>query len=475
MALPDFFLYSKQRNKNTPSNPATQEFCRPMTHQPSTGDFKKQALSLAVANALLLTAASAQAATMTVLTNAGDTGNNASCSLREAIENANTNTQTHADCPAGETSGDVIEFDGVLSGSTISLGGTPLDVTVTSGDYLTIDGDIDDDGSPDITISGGNASRVMNIYSTYIATLEGLTISNGSSSGNSGGIDVTGSTVIINDSVFTNNTADSFGGVLYIRDTSNVTIQGTTFSSNSAGRYGGAIDSYVSSVSIDDSTFSNNSSGRDGGAIDVYGSYLTITNSTFSENSADYGGAFSILNYGSLTLTNSTISGNTAASFGNSVYMGNPSTLTIENSIIANSSGAYNCSRAPNTYLYAYSDSIIEDNNCNLPGDIDPARDVDPKLGELADNGGPTQTHLIASDSPAIDTADFSSCPSDDQRGETRNADLDSTCDVGAVERQSGDPEVVTNSGSSGGGGGSTGLWFLLAGLAVPIRRWLKS
>ena len=68
----------------------------------------------------------------------------------------------------------------------------------------------------------------------------------------------------------------------------------------------------------------------------------------------------------------------------------------------------------------------------------------DPKLGDLADNGGPTMTHALLTDSPAIDKGPPStSCPppDTDQRGVTRphDGDADSTavCDIGSFELQS--------------------------------------
>lgn len=67
---------------------------------------------------------------------------------------------------------------------------------------------------------------------------------------------------------------------------------------------------------------------------------------------------------------------------------------------------------------------------------------VNPKLGALADNGGPTPTRLPASDSPAIGTGDPGACNTDpvlgvDQRGITRGEDR---CTLGAVEiKQRGD------------------------------------
>ena len=55
-------------------------------------------------------------------------------------------------------------------------------------------------------------------------------------------------------------------------------------------------------------------------------------------------------------------------------------------------------------------------------------------LGVLADNGGPTLTHLLEAGSPAIDAANGAVCPATDQRGVARPQGAG--CDVGAVEAQ---------------------------------------
>ncbi|MCZ6768321.1 MAG: hypothetical protein O7D93_03645, partial [Acidobacteria bacterium] len=62
----------------------------------------------------------------------------------------------------------------------------------------------------------------------------------------------------------------------------------------------------------------------------------------------------------------------------------------------------------------------------------------DPLLDPLADNGGPTFTHALLPDSPAIDAGDNAACPDTDQRGLSRpidgNEDGDAICDIGAYE-----------------------------------------
>jgi len=63
---------------------------------------------------------------------------------------------------------------------------------------------------------------------------------------------------------------------------------------------------------------------------------------------------------------------------------------------------------------------------------------VQPLLGALAGNGGPTQTQALQTGSPAIDHGGTATvgCPSTDQRGMARpdEAGDNGNCDMGAYE-----------------------------------------
>ena len=59
---------------------------------------------------------------------------------------------------------------------------------------------------------------------------------------------------------------------------------------------------------------------------------------------------------------------------------------------------------------------------------------IAPKLGPLADNGGPTRTHALLQGSPAIDAASTPDCPTTDQRGVVRPQGA--ACDIGSYERR---------------------------------------
>jgi subtilisin family serine protease len=75
---------------------------------------------------------------------------------------------------------------------------------------------------------------------------------------------------------------------------------------------------------------------------------------------------------------------------------------------------------------------------------------LDPVIGQLADNGGPTRTHLLLPSSPAIDAGDNAMAPAVDQRGSARPIDATgrgtAVADVGSVE-------VPVQTGSFGGHG----------------------
>lgn len=57
---------------------------------------------------------------------------------------------------------------------------------------------------------------------------------------------------------------------------------------------------------------------------------------------------------------------------------------------------------------------------------------VHARLAPLADNGGPTLTHALLANSPAIDAGDNAACPASDQRGLARPQGA--ACDIGAYE-----------------------------------------
>ena len=128
--------------------------------------------------------------------------------LREAIEAANTNTSV-GDAPAGIPGADTIDFDEGLSEGTITLTSGELQIT----DDLTINGL----GADELTVSGNNQSRVFVIddgdQSNQIdVVIDGLTITEGATSGNGGGI-LNEDSLTLTQSTVSNSSALNGGGI----------------------------------------------------------------------------------------------------------------------------------------------------------------------------------------------------------------------------------------------------------------------
>lgn len=81
--------------------------------------------------------------------------------------------------------------------------------------------------------------------------------------------------------------------------------------------------------------------------------------------------------------------------------------------------------------------NLADDNgqDCALVAKTD-ILNIDPQLGPLANNGGPTQTMALSPTSPVIDVIPLSSgdCPTTDQRGVSVPDSGESLCDIGAYE-----------------------------------------
>ncbi len=294
------------------------------------------------------------------------------CTLIDAINAANTDTAV-GDCSAGSGE-DTIELE---AGATYTL--TAIDNTTDTGD----------NGLPVIT-------------SQIIINGNGAIIERSSAAG------TPYFRIIENQSHFTLNEVTIRNGILPV------------------GAGGGIYNN--AELNLTNSTVSRNFT-RFGGGIYNTGT-LNLTNSTVSGNSAstEAGGIF---NDGTLNLTNSTVSRNSTRLPSNTYAGGginNSGTLNLTNSIIADNTGM-NC-------LDNF--STINDNGYNLVEDgtcISASTSIsgDPKLGALADNGGPTFTHALLFGSIALDAGDCSGDSIDkDQRGEPRPQG--SGCDIGAYE-----------------------------------------
>jgi hypothetical protein len=259
---------------------------------------------------------------------------------------------------------------------------------------------------------------------------------------------------MVTDSVISDNTAELDGGGMLAYSVNqsfgqNV-IQRTSIVGNSAGRDGGGV--YVSNVGISDSTIADNSAGAGGGVWLAGG---MIRQSTISGNAAVVGGGL-FVRYGDHTeITSSTIAFNEASSTGGGLFIANGSPA-LRNSIVARNiistlfapSFGADLSGLIGTSISA-SYSLIGNNSGSdlphspaVPDEHGNLINVNPRLGPLADNGGPTKTHALLAGSPAINAGDpdavagENGVPLHDQRGEPFIRTFGNRIDIGAFELQ---------------------------------------
>ncbi|MEO1150647.1 MAG: calcium-binding protein [Pseudomonadota bacterium] len=279
-------------------------------------------------------------------------------------------------------------------------------ITLTNGTLaintgLSINGDIDGDGTPDIIIDGNNQSRVIVVSGNSVGdndnvTLESLVITGGNTNGLGGGIGLT-------------------GGVNGL----DLNIARSTIDNNTASGDGGGIGAFgVTQVTILDSTISNNTAGGSGGGLSAAspqnGTILTtLSNVTVANNTADVSGGGIFGNR--VFVAASTITGNQVLQGGNvgaGIFADGPNAnianFAIENSIVLGNLTVVNGSFS--TFSETNGNVLDFIGGPNIIGGFDPSdvfAEVDPATlgGLLADNGGPVETVALLADNanPALD------------------------------------------------------------------------
>lgn len=370
---------------------------------------------------------------------------------------------------AAATNGGTIDLSQLVC-STITLSSE----IVVSQDSLRLLGP----GADQLTIDGGSHSRIFNHTGSMLFEVDDLSIEHGyyRSDFRGGGCISTNGTVGLVHSVVSHCVlyGTRGGGIVAanglslkwseISDCHAYSITGqptgggayaagifqakySTISNNTAYRpplqfplsIGGGVFA-AGTVDIEYSTISGNRSGSYAGLYIGTGNQPDrITNSTISSNVADsdVGGIFTRT---PLVLRNSTVISNTTheSSVGAGVRAENV-TLTLYSSIIAGNGGPDGEGDVdgidPNAAIIGANNLIVSSTLPTPGGTIGDC----PRTEPLADNGGPTLTHALKHDSPAIDQGSNPASLVDDQRFAPRAAGLQA--DIGAVERQPGEAD----------------------------------
>jgi serine protease len=292
------------------------------------------------------------------------------------------------------TAGAAIDDSAVLDGFTVSFG--------------RADGSNPNDRGGGIVVLGGSPVLRQLVVQQNFATARGGGIYNES-----------GSPSLQRVTLATNTSSNKGGGMFNENGGPRFTL--VTFSGNVATSEGGGLFSEGGTPHIESARFISNSATR-GGGVSAWlgaapGGSIIVDSTEFRGNQAsDLGGA--VFDWqGLLRLNNVTVSANTATTAGGGIYVFDPSTVTIRNSIIwANTGGNISGSSA------AVSTSIVQGGYPSGTGILTgdplfrvPSSDLRVKVG-----------------SPALDAGTPSTCAANDVRGVFR--DSEAACDLGAYE-----------------------------------------
>jgi large repetitive protein len=450
-------------------------------------------MALAAACLALVGAGPASAATISpnVLGDApngsfDDTG----CTLRDAVQAANTNTSEPLTGCLGDNAGaDTILLEG---GKTYVLNTHGVDDSNAKGD-LDITGPltIRSVGPGLATINAesntspppAGADRAIDVRpSAGAVTLEGVRVISGFADvgagfgDGGGGIRNGAQLTVVNSEIAFNQVQGTqlpLGGGIYTQGTlGTLTMSGSTVANNTAlalgtssEALGGGVASWNLSptLSITNSTISGNKAqvassapvpgggklvgavaggvfaGRDGGDNRAI---ATLTGVTITGNQAISPSATHYARTGGLLIEEGKVTGLLVA--GNTDQERTHPDCAREDSFADVVSGGGNLVGDPGN-------SVSDLCTFNGPGDLNgtKAAPVNPNLGLLLDNGGPTRTHVPNPGSPAIDRG--GACPATDQRGFLRGPVA--PCDSGAVEVGALPPAPPAQGGSGGSQG----------------------
>jgi parallel beta-helix repeat protein len=241
--------------------------------------------------------------------------------------------------------------------------------------------------------------------------------------------------------------SDNIGGTgIFNSDGGTATLTDCTVSGNNVeytfDTFSGGISNYGGTVTLTDCTISGNyRSGISNSAEFFYFNHtLTLTDCTVSGNE----GSGVYTEGGTATLTNCTVSGNSGGGIGNG-----DGTVTLTDCTISGNYGDYGGGGVANDGTLHARNTIIAGNTApngpDVYGDLDSqghnligdgsggggftstdlvgtaTNPIDPKLGPLQDNGGPTPTMALLAGSPALNAGDPAQLGVADQRGVARS------------------------------------------------------
>lgn len=399
---------------------------------------------------------------ITVTIGVEGTNTDGQCSLREAIEAANTDTSVDG-CVAGNGVDKIVFAPGVLT-VTLSLPGAGEDAN-QSGD-LDVLSEMEIDGGSGVVIEAvsGFSDRVLDVHSSLV--LRNVVVRGGNIGGQScgGGIRVLGTLRAISVEVI-GNTSDDRGGGICVGPDGTLRAEGMKVMENEAKDGGGVYNSGV--VSMTGSVVMRNRAraiGLGQGAGLFNKGEMRIERSTVYTNEAEFlGGTGGIYNYGvsaQLVMVNSTVGENRGIGIYND--LGAAALLTHVTVLSQTRYGLWRSSGILRVYYVVVGHNgekdcqgQVSEGGTSLSRDLTctqfTLRGVEPRVESIGLYGGETPNYRPHIGSPVLERA--TCVVTEDQRGQSRPQGV--LCDLGSHEREAtdlavrkrSDPERVSATG----------------------------
>ena len=325
--------------------------------------------------------------------------------------------------------------------------------TFVGGFTISSDVAIEGAGANETTISNPAPLSVPEVTAAagVSASIEDLTVSGavGGAAINTG--IVTGSGSLLLDDITVadigfNGVSAAPVSVLPSAGNATVTVLNSTIS-DGAGEYSGGIDvntptgTAPSSLSVVNSTISGGEGGAEsGGAILLANSDASLRDDTVADNDGNFSGGLYVGPGSTATVTDTVLATNHAAAGGPSAS----DCVRVSSGTVT--SGGHNLVGVASP---GASGDCGFTNGVN--GDVtgSATSPLNPDLGPLAANGGPTETQALLAGSPAVGTGNPIDCQAApvndlDQRGDSRAANTRHACDIGAYDTGKHDKSVST-------------------------------
>lgn len=392
----------------------------------------------------LLFSASSRAAQFTVDSTADSNECAATCSLRGAVEaaDASPDASSRVTVPAGT-------YDLLPANKSNPDGVGQLRLTNAAGRTIEIIGA----GVGATIVNAGKGDRVLRVAGGGADVVEGMTLEGGQPTEVDGtleesvrgaGILQIGGMLELKRVRVSENEDSGWGGGVDVESHGTLELLESELDGDIATSGGGGAINLEPGILIatGSSLDGDNSLSGTGGALQLLkGSTATLTNDTLAEDgfigSGDtYEGGAVFMEASTAAFTNDTFSddaalGNTHG--GADISANEGSHVTLENVLLGAPTGGepeeQACNERFSTPLSTWTDlggNLAADTTCNL---AEADMGVSLALGELGNNGGPTETVPLLAGSPAIDHG-VEGCPTTDQRGYARVG----TCDSGSFE-----------------------------------------